>query len=217
MHKKLIITILAVLLLSGMELLNAQEAPKRPRVLKHQQKQVQRKHTQKAEKPKVSQKTGRRKAGRTRQKAEKVRPNRGQTIKIQKHRTNRPAIRKTNQAQTYQRWFGGLKKAYRENDRKKMGRLIRIMEQRQKQIRKQAPLKRQQKKSVSQKAMQRRRRGNQRHGWVKSNYPKRHRLGTYPRSRGSAGGFIESYRNPRPRLRMRRDRHRPEWRRYHRL
>jgi len=217
MHKKLILTILAVLLFAGIEFLNAQETPKRPQVLKHQQKQVQRKHTQKAGKQKVSQKEGKRKTGRSRQKAATVRPKRGQAIKIQKTRTNRPAVRKTNQAQTYQRWFGGLKKAYRENDRKKMGRLIRIMEQRQKQIRKQAPLKRQQKKSVSQKAMHRRRRGNRRHGWVKSNYQDRHRLGTYPRSRSYGGDFIESYRNPRPRLRMRRDRHRPERRRYHRL
>jgi hypothetical protein len=201
MLKKLMIGIVAIVLLSGAVFLNAQEVLGIPKAQQQQQKKVQQKRRQKA-----PQRTDKKKGQQIKQETE-----------VQKPRSKRPAEQQLNRIQMFQRWFSGMKNAYREKDMEKMGQLLRTMEQRQQQMRKQRELNMWHDKQHRQKAMNRRRTGVRRQRWAKSNYHQRQRSGSYPKSRVYDRNFIESDRNRRPRSRQGRKRHRPEWRRYYRL
>jgi hypothetical protein len=130
MLKKLMIGIVAIVLLSGAVFLNAQEVLEIPKAQKQQQQKVQQKRRQKADKKKgqqIKQKTAKAEKG---VQGAKSRAQGGQKTKGQRPRSKHPAGQQLNRVQMFQRWFSGMKKAYREKDMEKMGQLLRTMEQR---------------------------------------------------------------------------------------
>ncbi|MHC4293019.1 MAG: hypothetical protein ACYSTX_01890 [Planctomycetota bacterium] len=129
---------------------------------------------------------------------------------------SRPSGQQMNRMQIFQRWFGGMKKAYREKDMEKMGQLLRTMEQRQQQMQKGWQANKQHNRQPHQRTIHRRTGGRRRGNWAKSNYRRRHRLGSYPRSRMYDGDFRDIDRNRRKRPRRRGGRQRPGRRNYYR-
>jgi hypothetical protein len=214
MQKKLITAMVAIVLFSGAWLLNAQEVLEKPKAQRQQQKQVQQRRKRFAGKERTIQQADKRKAQPARQRAG---AQAGPKARGRRSQGDRSPGREINRAQMFQRWFTGLKKAYREKDMDKMGQLLRTMEQRQQQMRERWQANMQHNIQPRQRAMYRRRDAGRKHVWAKSNYRQRQRLGSYSKSRIYDRNFRESDRNHRSRPRLGRDRQRSGWRRYYRL
>ncbi|MHC4265088.1 MAG: hypothetical protein ACYSUK_04050 [Planctomycetota bacterium] len=176
MIKKIMIAVIVAVLCLGVGILIAQEDLEKPGVQRQQQKQVQQKRRQGSGAQKAP-------AGKARQARQEAGTQAGSRAQGQKPEANHPAGQQLSRVQMFQRWFGGLKKAYRENDRKKLGQLIRTMEQQQQQMRKRWQANMQHNMRPRQGAANHHRTGRRRRTWDKSQYRRMHRFESYARPR----------------------------------
>ncbi|MHC4131525.1 MAG: hypothetical protein ACYSSP_04370 [Planctomycetota bacterium] len=195
MLKKFLIASAVVVLFLGAGMLIGQEDLEKPAAQQRRKKVQQKKKRAKTTQKGIQGAEARSKAG---PKAQGQRP-----------LGNRPSGQRMNGKQMFQRWFGGMKKAYREKDMEKMGQLLRTMEQRQQQMQKGWQANKRHNKQPRQSGMHPGRGANRRRGWAKSNYRRRQRLGSYPKSRMYGGDFRDIDRNRRRGPRTRRGRQRP--------